>query len=122
VCLPDDLGKQAKDANIPFSQLLRDAVADEMKRRATMAKALTDSKVIKLELIDENGNPYTGRFTGTLIASDDKWYEVYLTDDERVIFYDSKAAEYSIVDDPEKELSDWPDALEALGIKPVVDI
>jgi hypothetical protein len=39
-----------------------------------------------------------------------------------VIFYGSNKLEYWIVDDPEQELTDWPDALRALGISPVIDL
>jgi len=120
--LPDDLGKRAKDANLPFSQLLRDAVVRELERREAMAQSLTKSRTVELELTDKKGYSYTGRFVGTLIDSDDLGREVYLTEDERVIFYDGDKEDYGIVEDAEAELRDWPEALSALGIKPVVDI
>jgi hypothetical protein len=56
------------------------------------------------------------------IDNDGSGREVYLTDDERVIFYDNNKLEYSIIEDPEQELGGWPGALRALGIKPVVDL
>jgi hypothetical protein len=39
-----------------------------------------------------------------------------------VIFRDESKLDYWVVEDPEQELSGWPDALRALGIKPVIDI
>jgi hypothetical protein len=120
--LPDDLGKRAKEADIPFSQLLRDAVVDELERRETVSQTLADAQVIELELTDRDGNAYVGRFTGTLIDGDNNYREIYLTDDERVIFYDSDKGDYWIVEDPETELEGWPNALNALGIKPTIDI
>jgi post-segregation antitoxin (ccd killing protein) len=121
VYLPDDLGKRAKDADIPFSQLLRDAVVTELERREAMAQTLTKTETIQLELEDRDGNAYTGRFTGTIIDGNDT-SSIYLTDDERVIFYDSNKLEYWIIEDPETDLEGWPNALSALGIKPVIDI
>jgi post-segregation antitoxin (ccd killing protein) len=121
VYLPDDLGKRAKDEDLPFSQLLRDAVAAELERREAMTAALKDAQTIELDLTDRDDNPYTGRLTGALIYGDGR-SEIYVTDDERVIVYDSDKADYWIVDDPQTELVDWPDALRALGIRYVVDI
>jgi hypothetical protein len=122
VYLPDDLGKRAKDADLPFSQLLRSAVSSELERREGMSQSLNYTQTIELELTDRDGNPYTGRLTGTLLDSDREGRAVYLAADERVIFYDADKGDYWIVEDPGTELVRWPNALHALGIKPVVDI
>jgi hypothetical protein len=87
-----------------------------------MSQTLTETETFELALEDEDGNPYTGRITGTAIDSDDKGREIYLTEDERVIVYDESKLDYWIVEDPERELEGWPGALRALGIKPVIDL
>jgi hypothetical protein len=122
VYLPDELGQRAKDAELPLSQLLRAVVVDELERRETMAETLSETETFELELTDSDDNPYTGRLTGTCIDSDGKGREIFLTDDERVISYDGDKGNYWVVDDPETELEGWPNALRALGIKPVIDI
>jgi hypothetical protein len=127
--LPDDLGKRAKEADLPFSQLLRDAVVDELERREAMAATLADPQMFKLEIEDRDGTAYTGRITGKLIAADDrKGVEVYLTEDERVILYDGERRDYWVVHDPQAELEDvletsmYVDVCKALGVEPVIDL
>jgi hypothetical protein len=122
VYLPDDLGKRAKEADLPFSQLLRDAVATELKRREAMSETLTETETFELPLEDKDGKPYRGRITGKRIGDDGLSRTVYLTEDERVIVYDQGSLEYSIIDDSEQELAGWPDAQRALGIPPLIDI
>jgi hypothetical protein len=122
VYLPDDLGKRAKAADVPFSQLLRDAVVEELERREAMSETLRDVETFELPLEDKDGKAYTGRITGTAIDGDDKDVEIFLTEDERVIWYDNSKLTYWILENPEKELEGWPDALRALGYTPVVDL
>jgi hypothetical protein len=125
VYLPDDMAPLVKRAKKEerglLSQLLRDALTTEMERRDAMSETLTDAKEIELELEDNDGNPYKGRFTGKEIDRDGS-DAVYLTDDERVLIYDAELAVYWEVEDPESELEEWPAAARALGITPVVDI
>jgi hypothetical protein len=40
VYLPDDLGAQAKAAKLPFSRMLRAAVEEELRSRATAAASV----------------------------------------------------------------------------------
>jgi post-segregation antitoxin (ccd killing protein) len=127
--LPDDLGKRAKDADLPFSQLLRDAVVDELERREAMAATLADPQTFKLAIEDRDGTAYTGRIKGKLLAADDRnRVEVYLTEDERVILYDGERLDYWAIHDPQTELEDvletsaYVEVCRALGIEPVIDL
>ena len=112
-----------------YSRLFRDAVVDELERRAAVTTTLIKSKEHLLEVEDDEGRPYTARLVGVEIANDDPKF-VFLTDDERIIAYHAeyKGGDYWEIDDPETELRDflspgaYSDALYALGRKPVVDI
>ena len=127
VYLPNDIGRRAKAADLPLSRMLRDAVTEELERRDAMTKTLEAAETIELDLVDENGNPYTGRITGTTIADDD-YVTVYVTDDERVIVYVATRQKHVVLGDPQTELESWLrgdayiEAMAALGLKPVVDL
>jgi post-segregation antitoxin (ccd killing protein) len=126
VYLPDDLGERAKDADLPLSRMLREAVITELNRRAIMSETLEEPQEQLVDIVSDGGVTYTGRFTGTLIAGGND-VDVYLTTDKRTLVYDRAAAQIRQVDDPE-DLREWLDldgyviALEALGAKPVIDI
>lgn len=125
VYLPDELGRQAKEADLPFSQLLRDAVVQELKRKANMTTtAPTYDTIIDLE--DEKGQPYKGRIGGRLIGSDLRW-NVFYTTDLRVILYDRDEKTYKEVGDPVADLRFLPPgvympAMFAIGKSPIVDL
>jgi hypothetical protein len=127
--LPDDLGKRAKDAELPLSRLLQVAVTTELGRRAAVSKTLAEPQTFELTLEDHDGHIYTGRVTGACIAeSRHGEVSVFLTDDERVIVYEDDRRQYHVIDDVHN-LRDWLtddaaycDALEALGETPIVDI
>jgi hypothetical protein len=135
VYLPDELGARAKEAELPFSQLLQGAVLQELERIATVQKTLTEPEVYELYLEDREGRSYKGRVTGALIA---EIYEgprhgvqAYLTADERVIIYDGEKQYFEVEDDDvEEALRGWlgndpaayTDACEALGIDAVIDL
>jgi hypothetical protein len=131
VYLPDDLGEQAKQADLPFSRLLQEAVRDELERKAMVAKTLDMPQTYELELEDSEGRAYTGRITGKEIGwSVDGDVIVYLTEDERVIVHDSGRLVYQELSDPVNQLPDWfpnelgavANTLHALGEKPVIDL
>ena len=133
VYLPDDLSKAVKAAkpDLNLSRLLRDAVTDELERRATVANTLNEIKVHEVYIEDEDGRGYTGRITGTEIACDDhEEIQVFLTDDQRVLVYDGQRSEYHhVTDNLDQELRGWlindgvySDAMLALGIKPTIDL
>jgi hypothetical protein len=131
VYLPDDVSEPAKAAKLNLSGLLRDAVIDELERRAGMAETLEEVEEYEVSIYDQREDRgYTGRITGKLIAmSDDENVQVFLTDDERVIVYDSRDEDYFVVeDDPSEELRKWlsdeayADAMNALGLKAIIDL
>lgn len=80
--LPDDIGKQAKDAELPLSGMLRQAVQDELLRREAVAHLTQAFRVFELDLENDIGR-YTGRLTGVQLDEN-----VYFTDDERLIYHD----------------------------------
>ncbi len=129
VYLPDELGKRAKRENVNLSRMLRDALIEEFQRRDTMKATLDDMQVYEVEVEDDEGKVYTGRITGSQIAYDESGdVTVFLTDDERVIVHDGKRMKYWVLDDPEEQLRGWLgpaeyyEAVDALGITPVVDL
>ncbi len=93
VYLPDDVGRRAKEAELPLSQMLRAAVLTELERREAMETAIEGSKEIVLDLENENGNRYKGRFTGKYLAESGDC-QVYVTDDTRLIVYDANKLRY----------------------------
>jgi post-segregation antitoxin (ccd killing protein) len=132
--LPDDLGARAKAAELNLSRLLRDAVTDELERRAAVNETLAKTKEHLLNLTDDEERPYQGRLTGTEIAYDERNdIAVYLTDDERVIVHDGQKEKlHDLSVDPyqvvEETLRNWLDddayiaAMHALGMAPVIDV
>jgi hypothetical protein len=127
VYLPDEIGRQAKDAELNLSGLLRSAVTDELERREAMNKTLTETETYEVYLEDGDGRGYTGTITGKKLGWEDE-VEVFLTSDERVLVYDGKRSEYHEVTDPAEQLRNWLGAAEyfdvvtALGGKPRVDL
>ena len=131
VYLPDDLGQRAKDADLPFSQLLREAVRDELRRRETVSETLEQVETYEIGLEDRDGYGYMGRITGKSIAYSETFgVQVFLTNDERVIVYDERHLRHYELSDPVEDLRGWIgndaaqyfSAVEALGEKPVIDL
>jgi hypothetical protein len=134
VYLPDDLGRRAKAADLPFSQLLQSAVFDELERRAAMSATLNEPQTYEVAIEDRDGGAYTGRITGKEIASGEDRHgnltQIFLTEDERVLIYDGARMEYSELDFP-AQLEDWQhdlepavyaEAMAALGLKATIDL
>jgi len=129
VYLPDEIGARAKEADLPFSRLLRAAVEEELNRREAVVETLTDSSEYEvLNLEDNEGRLYTGRLVGTMIAEGRNDVFVYLTDDERVLVHDNRHSKVHEIEDEEAELREWleeeqyVEAMNALGLQPVVDL
>ena len=135
VYLPDEIGGRAKEAGLKFSALLRAAVFGELNRLAAVKSAAEGAEERELELEHpETGHPYTGRIVGTLLGGNGE-ESVFLTDDERVIVYDSGKLEYWAFDaDAEDELAEalgvvfgrdqkqYVDVMDRLGLHAVVDL
>ena len=108
VYLPNELGAKAKEAELPFSRLLRAAVEEELERRATMKLTLEDAGPYELRLEDQEGRPYVGQFVGTFVVQD-RDAHVYVTEDERVLLYDASKMQVHEMDDVQEELRNWLD-------------
>lgn len=130
VYLPDALGQRAKNekTKIEFSRLLQGAVENELKRRHAVSTTMENTQTHELDVETKNGS-ITGRIVGSLIAESHD-VQVYLTQDKRVIAYDTNRLRYEELDDPESQLPNvfphdigaYIAACEALGIKAVVDL
>ena len=123
--LPDELGKQAKKANINFSALLRAAVEDELVHLEALDALGDDMGEVILDLEDENGRSYKGRFTGKLLASGDR-ESVYRKDDGTLCVYDLHRLKVFTIeaDDLGNYLSgdEYIEVMHALGLTAIVDI
>jgi hypothetical protein len=124
-----ELRARARDLDINLSRLCEDALGDEIQRRETLAATLSGGmEQVRLDLQDEDGRDYVGKFTGKLLGEGHE-VQIYLGDDERVIAYDQeKASWYELTD--RDSLEDWlphdPDVLfevlYALGETPTREI
>jgi post-segregation antitoxin (ccd killing protein) len=124
VYLPDELGKQAKEAGLLISQLAQDAVRAALERRRAVMATLEQAEEIRFSFEDRDGRLVTGRVSGKWLGE-----SVILTEDERLIVVDRDNLRYwEIEGDPEEALrdllneEDYIEAMTALGITPIVDI
>lgn len=139
VYLPDELGKRAKHANLPFSQLLRTAVEKELERIEVMEAELDNVTEIELDVESEEGR-YTATFDGVKLGGIAE-LSVYLTDDKRAVLYDDALESYQVFDDVadpsleesiaaslggagwgQYERADYLALMNKLGIKPKLEI
>jgi hypothetical protein len=127
IYLPDDIGKKAKEAELPLSRMLRDAVVDELERREAVTETLADVEVYEVQLENRDGVGYRGRITGKLLAEFND-LQVFLTEDERVILYNERRSNYFELEHPEvtlrEELDDanYFQVMTELGLTPVIDL
>ena len=121
VYLPDGIGAAAKEAGLPFSQLLQTAVIDELERRKAMSETLSEVQTYEVSLEHPDGYGYIGRITGQQIADG-----VYLTEDERILLHDERRSRIDEVDVSQlDELLDertYIEAMVSLGEQPIVDL
>jgi post-segregation antitoxin (ccd killing protein) len=101
IYLPDDLARRAKESRVNLSRMLRDALTEHFQEEDAMAATLDDSQEIKLQLENEDGSVYYGRIKGKMIGAGDH-NEVYLTEAENVVVYDTRALKYYIEDKASK--------------------
>ena len=66
-----------------------------------MADSRPSAKTFVLDLRDEGGRNYRGRITVWKVAESDEFGDVYLTEDDRVVFHKSNELKLVIVDGPE---------------------
>jgi post-segregation antitoxin (ccd killing protein) len=122
------LREKARELDINLSRLLEETLREEVERRETIAETLEGSEAIRLNLEDEEGRRYVGKFTGKELGAGDD-VVIYLADDERIIAYDLAKREYSVIDDL-GDLENWlprdpgvlAEVLHALGEAPELDI
>jgi hypothetical protein len=121
IYLPDEVSRAAKDAALNLSGLLRQAVLQELERKGQKP----EPGVHLVRLIQQNGIEVEGRITGELLDEDGS-YQVYSTDDDRVLIYSKQknnVIEYSIAEARTKlSAHRFPKALAALGVQPTVDL
>ena len=127
VYLPDATGAWAKERQLNLSALLRGAVEAEMEQAKAVAAAVDGMEPQRIELENDNGDAYTGRFVGKLLAQG-RGADVYLTEDERVLVHDTERGRVAPVEDAGEDLRTLLDddayvaACAALGIQPEIDI
>jgi hypothetical protein len=126
VYLPDDIGKRANEADLPFSHLLRGAVETELARRDAIAETLGDG----VEEHEVDLGDYAGVITGKLLGTLKDGDQFFLTDDGRVLTYDAHNRGVWAHEDPETELGKWlqdcpeddevviADVMRSLGYRP----
>ena len=135
VYLPDDLGKWAKDRDLPLSRMLREAVTDEKRRRNAVAAELGKASTHELYVTEPDGyggsEDLTVRLHGTVIAEQHLGghgtIRVYLGQDEKIYVHDPIDDELhrDVEPDDLRELVDeaaYVDAMRALGEDVVIDV
>jgi hypothetical protein len=135
VYLPDDLGKWAKENDLPLSRMLREAVEAEKHRREAVATTLGDASIHTLAVADvsvaDDSDDFTARLHGTLIATQPidngkGLTEVYLGEDGKLYIYDFLGALHRDVkpDDLREHLdvAAYIKAMHAIGRVPVIDV
>ena len=127
VYLPDEIGEKAIAAGLKgrWSAIFREAIEEEIMRQEAVAESLKGAEQVVLSLTDSDGRSFKGRFTGKLLA-DDVNGELYLKEDETLLFYRPQAETYSAVEVDELQellsLEAYIEAMHALGEEPVIDI
>ena len=127
VYLPDDLGAEAKEADLQFSQLLRSAVIDELERRRVVSETLAESTEHLIEVVHPGGYTYTGRVSGSLIyGGHDRAgkMDIYLTGDKRLLRHngDGTIDEIEFQELAEDDPEAYVEVALKLGEKPIIDL
>jgi hypothetical protein len=126
VYISEELRKQAEEAGINLSATLREALEEKLALRAAIADALSDGvQEHEVELKD-----CTGVITGKFFGETGSGEQIFLTDDERVLVYNTHTALVEELSNPEAALSTRlqeggdPEVLaplmRALGLRPRV--
>lgn len=124
VYVPEDLKEQLDSGDLNLSALARECW------EAALTRADLPKEEVSVETMDRDGNEIELRFTGSLIAESDA-FELYLTDDDRVVFVDDEGfhtAERDEVDEDQlwrffkKDQEAIATACSVLGIRRVVEL
>jgi len=132
IYLPDELGQRARDAKLPFSQLLRAAVIEQLRLKEAVSDFIGDDalETFQLELVGGDGYWFVGRFEGKVLATQDAT-TVYLTKDGRVVAHNTENISHAVLENEQqvqRELDAWLEgdvyceAMRDLGLLPVVDL
>lgn len=125
--LPDELGTWARNAGLPLSRMLRDAVETERRRREAVAATLGKAGVYEADVAGEEGQGFTIRVHGSLIASRGT-VRAFIGHDGQLFAHDSAdGGTMRYLDDPAEldqllELDAYIAAMHALGMRPVIDV
>jgi post-segregation antitoxin (ccd killing protein) len=108
VYLPDELGSRAKEAELPFSGLLRAAVEEELARRAALTTLVAGGEPAEheLDLVDKDGNAYTGVIWGTFLAETKTGGVYYLPQPGTVMVVDEGGDYWTCDEDDKDEMND----------------
>jgi len=137
IYLPDELGKWAKEQDLPLSRMLRDAVEAEKRRREAVAVLAAEATIHELAAREPSepagdGPDIEVRLHGTLIAAEvvndgQASTEVYLGEDGKLYVLDFLGEFHRDVapGDLRKYLghdSAYIKAMHAIGQVPVIDV
>jgi hypothetical protein len=127
VYLPDELGTLARNADLPLSRTLREAVQTERRRREAVAATMGKAGVYQADVAGEQGQGFTIRVHGSLTASSGT-VRAFIGHDEQLFAHDSAdGGTMHYLDDPAEldqllELDAYIAAMHALGLRPVIDV
>jgi len=106
VYLPDELGHRAKDAELPFSRLLRDAVTEELQRVAELKRLEETSeaevRTYTLKVPEKNGDDWLARIRAKRIVATDG-LDVFHTDKDDIVIYGCHSGAFQIYNSHDKE-------------------
>lgn len=121
--LPDDLGKRARGANLPFSDLLEKAVRRALDRRRIESETRTDKDEHLIEVKHPDGYEFKGRIIGKIVHRSTAG-KLYLTSDERLLLHDADGHVNAVkLEDLAKtDIPAYIEAAVALGEKPIIDL
>lgn len=126
VYLPDEIGAWAKEAELPLSRMLRDAVSDEKRQREAMARTLENALTYDREVEgDDEIGTHTACIHGAPIGTMGD-FEVFLGNDGQGYIYNGGRYQLEMLtpDELADRVEEWDELvrvaiLRALG-RPVV--
>lgn len=106
VYLPDELGHRAKEAELPFSRLLRDAVTEELQRVAEL-KHLEETneaefRTYSLKVSESDGDLWIARIQAKRIVATDG-LDIFHTDKDDIVIYGCHSRAFQIYNAHDKE-------------------